>query len=90
VRVVAADPDRLIEAARRLSKEVTQNASNGALVFDCSCRRKLLGTRYGEQVAAFSGGKSMPYVGFASYGELAKTTGSLQGFHNTTAVMAAF
>jgi hypothetical protein len=90
VRVVAADPDRLIDAARRLSQEVTRNASNGALVFDCSCRRKLLGARYGEQVAAFASGKSMPYVGFASYGELAKTTGSLQGFHNTTAVMAAF
>jgi hypothetical protein len=90
VRVVAADPDRLIDAARRLSNEVTRNASNGALVFDCSCRHKLLGARYGEQIAAFGGGKPMPYVGFASYGELAKTTGSLQGFHNTTAVMAAF
>lgn len=90
VRVVAADPDRLIEAARRLSSDVTRNASNGALVFDCACRHKLLGTRYAEQVAAFAGGRPMPYVGFASYGELARTTGSLQGFHNTTAVMAAF
>jgi hypothetical protein len=90
VRIVAAEPDRLIEAARRLSKNVTEGASNGALVFDCACRRKLLGDRYGEQVAAFAHGKGMPYVGFASYGELAKSSGSLQGFHNTTAVMAAF
>ncbi len=90
VRVVAADPDRLIDAARRLSNDVTRNASNGALVFDCACRCKLLGARYAEQVSAFAGGKPIPYVGFASYGELARTTGSLQGFHNTTAVMAAF
>jgi hypothetical protein len=90
VRVVAAAPDRLIDAARRLSQEVTRAASNGALVFDCSCRQKLLGARYGEQVTAFANGKPLPYVGFASYGELAKSRGSLQGFHNTTAVMAAF
>jgi hypothetical protein len=90
VRVVAADPDRLIEAARRLSVEVTRTAGQGALVFDCACRRKLLGARYGEQVSAFGKGKTMPFVGFASYGELARSTGSLQSFHNTTAVMAAF
>jgi hypothetical protein len=91
VRVVSASPDALLGAARDLAGGVLAEAKGrGALIFDCSCRQMLLGERYAEQVSAFGAGTRIPYIGFASYGELAKTTGSLQGFHNTTAVMAAW
>ncbi len=91
VRVVSASPDELVGAAKDLASRVLSKAQGrGAIIFDCSCRQMLLGERYAEQVRAFGGGRGVPYFGFASYGELAKTTGSLQGFHNTTAVMAAF
>ena len=92
VRVVRAEPEQLIAAASELSKRMTRPGSlrRGALVFDCSCRWQLLGERYGEQVAAFGSEPASPFLGFASYGEFAKSGGSLSGYHNTTAVMAAW
>ncbi|MEX1368015.1 MAG: FIST N-terminal domain-containing protein [Nannocystaceae bacterium] len=94
VRVVTADPDRLISAATELSRRVLEpmsgSAVRGALVFDCAARLQLLGDRYDEQVTAFLGGRSFSMVGMACYGEIARFGGSIEGFHNTTAVMAAW
>ncbi|MCH9688174.1 MAG: FIST C-terminal domain-containing protein [Deltaproteobacteria bacterium] len=94
VRVVTADPDRLIGAATELSRRALHPfqgaAVRGALVFDCAARLQLLGDRYDEQVAAFMGGRNFPMVGMACYGEIARFGGSIEGFHNTTAVMAAW
>lgn len=94
VRVVTADPDRLIAAATELSRRALEplagSAVRGALVFDCAARLDLLGDRYEEEVTAFLGGRSFPMVGMAGYGEIARFGGSIEGFHNTTAVMAAW
>ena len=94
VRVVTADPDRLIQAATELSRRALEplagSGIRGALVFDCAARLQLLGDRYDEEVAAFLGGRSFPMVGMACYGEIARFGGSIEGFHNTTAVMAAW
>lgn len=94
VRVVTANPDRLIGAASELSRRALGGLSNGAvrgaLVFDCAARLQLLGDRYAEQVQAFSGGRSFPMVGMACYGEIARFGGSVEGFHNSTAVMAVW
>jgi hypothetical protein len=94
VRVASASPDALIESARTLATRVLEpfenQAIHGALVFDCGARMKLLGDRYAEQVAAFHGGRNFPMIGMAGYGEIAKFAGSIDGFHNATAVMAAW
>jgi hypothetical protein len=94
VRVVTADADGLIAAATELSRRALEplagSAVRGALVFDCAARLQLLGDRYDEEVAAFLGGRSFPMVGMACYGELARFGGSIEGFHNTTAVMAVW
>jgi hypothetical protein len=94
VRVASASPDALVESARTLAERVLEpfenQAIHGALVFDCGARMKLLGDRYAEQVAAFHGGRSFPLIGMAGYGEIAKFAGSVEGFHNATAVMAAW
>ncbi|MBC8072795.1 MAG: FIST C-terminal domain-containing protein, partial [Deltaproteobacteria bacterium] len=94
VQVVSASPEQLVESARTLSARVLEpfdgSAVRGALVFDCAARLQLLGDRYGEQVAALLGGRHFPMIGVAGYGEIAKYAGSLDGFHNATAVMAAW
>jgi hypothetical protein len=93
VRVMAADPDRIIAAARELGRRAARNLEGeirGALVFDCAARLQLLGARYPEQVDAFLDGRRFPCVGMACYGEIAKFGGSLEGFHNTTAAIAAW
>lgn len=94
VRVVTANPDNLIAAAKELSQRALEplagSAIRGALVFDCAARLQLLGDRYDEEVAALLGGRNFPMVGMACYGEIARFGGSIEGFHNTTAVMAAW
>lgn len=92
VRVVTTDADSLIAAARRLSSAVLGPLSSvsGALVFDCAARLRLLGDRYGEEVRAFQAPVEHPMLGFAAYGEIAKFGGSVEGFHNTTAVMVGW
>jgi hypothetical protein len=94
VRIASASPDRLIESARTLANRVLEPFDNrairGSLVFDCGARLHLLGDRYGEQVTAFLGGRHFPMIGMAGYGEIAKFAGSVDGFHNATAVMAAW
>jgi hypothetical protein len=94
VRVVTATPDQLIEAARELSRRALDPLAGrpvrGALIFDCAARLQVLQERYGEETEAFLGGRNFPVVGLAGYGEIAKFAGSVEGFHNTTAVMAAW
>lgn len=94
LRIVSASADALIQSARSLADRVLSPISDrgvaGALVFDCGARLKLLGDRYREQTAAFSGGRSFPIIGLAGYGEIARFGGSVEGFHNATAVMAAW
>ncbi len=63
----------------------------GALVFDCICRKLILGDRYAEALADVSselGG--VPLAGFETYGEIALNSGDMSGFHNTTTVVLAF
>lgn len=94
VRVASATPAQLVAAARTLGDRVLEpfehRAVRGALVFDCGARLQLLGERYGDQVNAFLGGRHFPLIGMAGYGEFAKFAGSIEGFHNATAVMAAW
>jgi hypothetical protein len=94
VTVVTATADELIEAAHELSRRALDPLAarpvRGALIFDCAARLQVLRDRYGEETAAFLGGRNFPVVGLAGYGEIAKFAGSVEGFHNATAVMAAW
>lgn len=94
LRVVQATPGDLISAAEKLHETTVEplraGGVRGQLVFDCAARLQLLGERYPDEVAAFHGPGSHPMLGFACYGEIAKFGGSLEGFHNTTAVMSAW
>lgn len=94
VRVVSAASDALIQAAKSLSTKVLGPLEevSGALVFDSASRLRLLGERYREEVRAFMAptGHMHPLFGTTCYGEFAKFGGSVQGFHNTSAVMVGW
>lgn len=63
----------------------------GALLFDCICRKLILGDQYGPMLARVSqelGGA--PLAGFETYGEIAMNATDMSGFHNTTSVVLAF
>lgn len=94
VRVVTATSQQLVDSARTLADRALEPFANtavrGSLVFDCGARMRLLGDRYKDEVRAFLGGRRFPMVGTTCYGELAKFAGSVDGFHNATAVMSVW
>jgi hypothetical protein len=94
VRVVNAGADSLLQAARNLSTKVLGPlpSVSGSLVFDCASRFRLLGERYREEVRALlsPNGPTHPMFGMTCYGQFAKFGGSVEGFHNTSAVMVAW
>jgi hypothetical protein len=93
VYVLDSTPDQLIGAVGEVAATVygglaaSGRQPAGALVIDCAGRYRMLGARFEEEVAALSRGGQVPLVGFASYGELARLQGKVEGFHNTTAVL---
>lgn len=95
VRITESVPERQIESARlaaRLAREQLRGREvAGALVFDCICRKLILGERFQDAVKSMSeelGG--VPLAGFETYGEIALDVGDMSGFHNTTSVVLAF
>ncbi len=92
--ILDGDPTAMVNASRRAAEEAKENLRGaeaaGVIVFDCVCRGIILGERFEEEVAGvrkvFG---DVPVVGFLTYGEIARYTGKLHGWHNTTAVVAA-
>jgi len=93
VRVVSSSPDKLVQAAHDVAQRVyrrLRGKPHGALVFDCAARLQLLTDRYGESVHAYRGDGTHPVLGMACYGEMLRVGGTSDGFHNTTAILAAW
>ena len=92
VSVVYSNPDKMINAVRNMMKDTVGvlkgRQPSGQIVIDCAGRWKILAQRYPEQIEAFKSESKCPMIGFASYGEIAKYSGSLEGIHNTTSVTA--
>jgi hypothetical protein len=84
----------LVEAARRAATEARDRLgakrAAGILLFDCICRGAILGPEFSGEIGAvrevFPG---VPIAGFLTYGEIARYSGKLDGWHNTTAVVVA-
>lgn len=93
VQIAGATPDRLVNAAEQLAARVRRQVGaplRGALVFDCAARLRLLRDRFENETRAFTGDQRSPTLGLSSYGEIAKFGGSVEGFHNSTAVMVGW
>jgi hypothetical protein len=94
IRITESDApsqvDSAVLAARRARAGIDGPVA-GALVFDCICRKLILGERFGEAVRAMSGALGgARLAGFETYGEIALSAGDMSAFHNTTSVVLAF
>lgn len=79
------------EAARRARLQLGDSHVAGALVFDCICRKLILGEQFSDAVRRISRELGdAPLAGFETYGEIALDVGEMSGFHNTTSVVLAF
>jgi methyl-accepting chemotaxis protein len=92
--ILDGEPDSMVEAAGRAAQEARKGLGDGeaaaVLLFDCVCRGMILDGSFGREIeavrAAFPG---VPVAGFLTYGEIARFKGHMDGWHNTTAVVAA-
>lgn len=91
--VLKSDGDHQVQSARRAARDALADLKGpaaGALVFDCVCRKVLLGDRFGETARAIAEELKAPLAGFESYGEVSLQAGDFSGFHNATTVVLAF
>lgn len=93
VRIVRGDADQIVEAARTAARAAVKGlnggACSGAIVFDCVARKLVLKEAFTREVEAIGAEVHAPFAGFNTYGEIARVSGQLSGFHNTTAVVVA-
>jgi hypothetical protein len=94
VSILDGEPTSMVEAARRAAQEAQKNLAGaraaGVLLFDCVCRGMILNGHFGREIEAVrSVFPDVPVAGLLTYGEIARFKGRLDGWHNTTAVVAA-
>lgn len=94
VTIVQSGVQPLLKAASDAAKEAKDNLRGskaaGVIVFDCICRQIILGDSYIKEAQTISEIlDNNPTIGFSTYGEIAKTAGKLNGFHNGTVVVCA-
>jgi hypothetical protein len=79
------------QACRSAIEQLGSTAPIGLLTFSCAACRAVLGdegiVKEGATIAEQAG--PIPYAGFYTYGEIARTRG-INGFHNQTMVVLAF
>ncbi|MBL8742277.1 MAG: FIST C-terminal domain-containing protein, partial [Myxococcales bacterium] len=93
--IMESDPSRqvdsAVDAARAARAGLGAAEVAGALVFDCICRKLILGDEFAPMVRRVSEELgNAPLAGFETYGEIAMNSGDMSGFHNTTSVVLAF
>ena len=92
--IVTGTPAELVSASRHAAEEARQGLKGGkaagVLVFSCFCRTLILGNEFKREVEAIREVfPDTPIGGFVTYGEIARFSGRLDGYHNTTVVVAA-
>ncbi|MET7403620.1 FIST N-terminal domain-containing protein [Dactylosporangium sp. NPDC005572] len=89
------DEESVLTASARACRSAIEQLDGvtpvGLLTLSCAACRAVLGddgvVREGERIAEEAG--TIPYAGFYTYGEIARTRG-INGFHNQTMVVLAF
>jgi methyl-accepting chemotaxis protein len=94
VSILDGDRTHMIDAARSAAREAREQLGDapaaGVLLFDCVCRGMILREQFEQEIAAVhSVFGDVPVAGFLTYGEIARSPGRLEGWHNATAVVAA-
>jgi hypothetical protein len=94
VSILDGKRDNLVAAARSAAREAKDALKDarpaGVLVFDCVCRGAILENEFGREIEAVREVfPDVPVAGFLTYGEIARYKGRFDGWHNSTAVVAA-
>jgi hypothetical protein len=94
VSILDGKRDNLVSAARSAAREAKDALKGarpaGVLLFDCVCRGAILEREFGREIEAVRDVfPDVPVAGFLTYGEIARYKGRMDGWHNTTAVVAA-
>ena len=94
VCILGGDKSSLVAAAGRAAREARDRLGGrepaGILLFDCICRGAILEGDFRREIDAVrSVFPTAPIAGLLTYGEIARYSGRLDGWHNTTAVVAA-
>src|SRR5262245_25369683 len=94
VCILGGSRDDLVAAAKRAALEAKERLGNtpaaGILLFDCICRGEILKEDFAREVRAIREVfPNVPLAGFLTYGEIARYSGRLDGWHNATAVVCA-
>lgn len=94
VCILHGEPASMTEACRQAAEaaRVGLGGSEAAavIVFDCVCRGAILGDSFDQEISALrTVFPNTPICGFLTYGEIARTGGRLDGWHNTTCVVVA-
>ena len=94
VAILDGVPKNMVAAARSAAEEAKANLQGakpaGVLLFDCVCRGMILKDQFQKEIEAVrSVMGDVPVGGFLTYGEIANYGGSVEAWHNTTAVCVA-
>jgi methyl-accepting chemotaxis protein len=94
ISILDGDPESMVGAAGSAAEEAREHLEGGTaagvLVFDCVCRGMILKQGFQREIDAVRRCfPDAPVAGFLTYGEIARYTGRLEGWHNTTAVVVA-
>jgi hypothetical protein len=94
VSILDGKRDDLVAAARAAAEEARESLAGakpaGVVLFDCICRGSILDKEFQRELDSIKTVfPNVPLVGFLTYGEIARYRGNLNGWHNTTAVVAA-
>jgi methyl-accepting chemotaxis protein len=94
ISILDGEPDSMVSAASSAAEEAREHlegaSAAGVLIFDCVCRGMILKDAFQREIDAVRRCfPQAPIAGFLTYGEIARYTGRLEGWHNTTAVVVA-
>lgn len=92
VNIMHASVQSAAEAAERAARAALaqlEGAAPGvALFFDCVATRLRMGKEFGVELAALNAAlPNISFVGFNTYGQIVRSAGQFNGFHNCTAVV---
>lgn len=90
--IMKATSTSAAEAARRATVDALQKLEGAtpkvALFFDCVATRLRMGKDFGVELTSLQDAlRDTKYVGFNTYGQIVRTDGQFNGFHNCTAVV---
>lgn len=93
VRMMHADNDSLVDAARNAAEDAGMDRAQASIVISCAGRKILMGSDVEEEIDAVLDvvGKNRPFAGFYSYGEICPYAGSgYSELHHQTMTITTF